>query len=140
MYIGEQLGDLSERKLTWAAQLGVEHVAVATPTIRGIEQEDGTWDVAALKDTKDYVASFGIALDVLALNMQSNYMTQQRFPGIMRGATEPRRRDRGHQAEYPGRERGRYSGAEIQSQSDRHTAHGPNTRPGWRHLQPLRHQ
>ncbi len=40
MYIGEQLGDLSERKLTWAAQLGVEHVAVATPTIRGIEQED----------------------------------------------------------------------------------------------------
>ncbi len=85
MYIGEQLGDLSERKLTWAAQLGVEHVAVATPTIRGIEQEDGTWDVAALKSTKVYLESFGIAFDVLALNMQSNYMTQQRFPGIMRG-------------------------------------------------------
>ena len=51
MYIGEQLSALSEEKLTWAAQLGVEHVAVATPAIRGIENQDGTWDVDALKRT-----------------------------------------------------------------------------------------
>ncbi|MAG36745.1 MAG: mannonate dehydratase [Dehalococcoidia bacterium] len=85
MYIGEQLSDLSERKLTWAAQLGVEHVAVASPTVMDIEQEDGTWDVAALRQTKAHLASFGMAFDVLALNLQSTYMTQQRFPGIMRG-------------------------------------------------------
>ena len=134
MYIGEQLGDLSERKLTWAAQLGVEHVAVATPTIRGIENEDGTWNVAALKQTKDHLASFGIAFDVLALNMQSAYVTQQRFPGHNAWATEPRCRNRGHQAEYPGRERGRHSGAEVQSQSARHPAHAPDARSWWCHL------
>jgi len=85
MYLGEQLGDLSERKLTWAAQLGVAHVAVARPDVMGIENLDGTWNVSGLKALQSYLASFGMALDVLALNMPSTYMTRQRFPGIMRG-------------------------------------------------------
>jgi|DewCreStandDraft_1066081.scaffolds.fasta_scaffold00011_158 mannonate dehydratase len=83
MYIGEQLSDLSDRKLTWAAQLGVEHIAVQT--LHGIEREDGTWDVQAIKNLQKRLASFGITMDVLTLNMQSQYMTRHRFPGIMRG-------------------------------------------------------
>ena len=43
MYIGEQLSDLSDRKLTWAAQLGVEHIAVNTLRDTGIQNEDGSW-------------------------------------------------------------------------------------------------
>ena len=45
MYIGEQLGDLSDRKLTWAAQMGVEHLAVNSTITTGIENPDGTWEL-----------------------------------------------------------------------------------------------
>jgi mannonate dehydratase len=83
MYIGEQLRDLSDRKLQWAAQLGVEHIACEDRT--GIEREDGTWDPQGIRATQARLASFGITMDVLALNMPSAYMTRQRFPGIMRG-------------------------------------------------------
>jgi len=43
MHIGEQIGDLSDRKLTWAVQLGVEHIAVNTVKDTGIQNQDGTW-------------------------------------------------------------------------------------------------
>ena len=49
MYIGEQLGDLSDRKLTWVSQLGVEHIVVNTMKDTGIQQEDGTWKVEPIK-------------------------------------------------------------------------------------------
>lgn len=84
MYIGEQLNDLSDHKLTWVAQLGVEHIAVNSPENAGIENEDGTWNVQAIKALQERLARFGITMDVLALNLQSSYMTKQRFPGIMR--------------------------------------------------------
>ncbi|HLG51532.1 MAG TPA: mannonate dehydratase [Chloroflexota bacterium] len=83
MYIGEQLNDLSDRKLTWIAQLGVEHIAVNTT--KPVENEDGTWDVARIKALQKRLASFGITMDVLTLDLQSTYMTHHRFPGIMRG-------------------------------------------------------
>ena len=41
IYIGPQMGNVSDEKLAWAAQLGVEHVACESRA--GIEQEDGTW-------------------------------------------------------------------------------------------------
>jgi mannonate dehydratase len=85
MYIGEQLNDLSDRKLTWAAQLGVEHLAVNTTKGTGIENEDGTWNVAAIKALQKRLAGFGMTMDVLTLDLQSTYMTHHRFPGIMRG-------------------------------------------------------
>lgn len=85
MYVGEQLSDLSDRKLTWAAQLGVEHVAVNTTKDVGIENEDGTWNAGAIVDLKRRLAAFGMTLDVLTLDLQSTYMTRHRFPGIMRG-------------------------------------------------------
>jgi mannonate dehydratase len=84
VYIGEQLGDVSDRKLAWAAQLGVEHVAVNTTRVFGIENEDGTWNVGGIRDLQKHLASFGISMDVLTLDLQSSYMTRHRFPGIMR--------------------------------------------------------
>ncbi len=83
MFLGHQMGDVSERKLQWAAQLGVEHVACESR--EGIEREDGTWDVAGIKRMQERFAASGLTIDVLALNLPSRYMTHQRFPGIMQG-------------------------------------------------------
>jgi len=83
MYIGEQLNDLSDRKLTWVAQLGVEHIAVNSTRGTAIENEDGTWNVQGIKDTQARLGEFGITMDVLTLDLQSTYMTKQRYPSIM---------------------------------------------------------
>jgi mannonate dehydratase len=85
MYIGEQLSDLSDRKLTWAAQMGVEHLAVNSTATTGIENPDGTWDVGRIQATQRRLAEYGMTMDVLTLDLQSSFMSQHRFPGIMRG-------------------------------------------------------
>ena len=85
MYIGEQLSDLSDRKLTWAAQCGVEHIAVNSTRTTSIENPDGTWDVGRIRTTKSRLASFGMSMDVLTLDLQSSFVTGHRFPGIMQG-------------------------------------------------------
>src|SRR5687767_13972494 len=50
MYIGEQLGRLTDERLTLSAQLGVEHVAVHSYAGSGVEGvapgPDGRWEVA----------------------------------------------------------------------------------------------
>lgn len=83
MYLGHQMGDLSEEKLQWVAQLGVEHIACESR--RGIENEDGTWDVQGIKDVQGRLKNWGITMDVLALNMPSQIPTRQRFRAIMLG-------------------------------------------------------
>ena len=88
MYIGEQLNDLSDENLTWAAQMGVEHIAVNSthgPGTEGIENPDGTWRVEGIRAVQRRVAEFGITMDVLSLDLQSTYVTRQRFPRIMLG-------------------------------------------------------
>ena len=85
MYIGEQLGDYGDQTLAWAAQLGVEHAAAQTLRSTGIDNPDGTWNVEPIRRLIDRFASFGISLDVLALDLPSAYIARQRFPGIMMG-------------------------------------------------------
>lgn len=84
MYIGEQISDDSDRKLSWLAQMGVEHVAFNSTRVHDIENEDGTWNVKGIKALQARLGSFGITMDVLTLDLQSTYMTRQRYPGIMR--------------------------------------------------------
>ena len=83
MIVGHQMGNVSEEKLKWAAQMGVEHIACESR--QGIENEDGTWNVQGIKAMQARLAQWGIAMDVLALALPSAYMTRQRFPGIMQG-------------------------------------------------------
>jgi len=83
MYIGEQLSDISDRKLAWAAQLGVEHLAVQSEAT--VANPDGTWRVDSIKDIQQRLARFGMAMDVFTLGLESVYMTRARFPGIMQG-------------------------------------------------------
>jgi mannonate dehydratase len=88
MYIGEQLGDLSDEMLTWAAQMGVEHVAVNSthgPGTEAVENPDGTWRVEEIVKVQERLAQFGLTMDVLSLDLQSTYVTRQRFPRIMLG-------------------------------------------------------
>lgn len=71
MYIGEQLSDPSDARLTLAAQLGVEHVALhAAPRDSGVALADGRWDVAALVRLRERLVRFGIALDVLGADVE----------------------------------------------------------------------
>ncbi len=83
MHVGHMLSDTSPRKLAWVAQLGVEHIVLAGLSGSGIEKEDGTYDVAAIKDAVARCREFGISLDVMTLGMESRFLTQARFPGIV---------------------------------------------------------
>lgn len=85
MYIGEQLSDLSDRKLTWAAQLGVEHVVVNTVRDTGIQQEDGTWRVEPIKALQKRFAQHGLSPDVWNLGIEAAYYERQRFPDLWTG-------------------------------------------------------
>ena len=85
MYLGHQMGSLTNERLQWAAQMGVEHIACEDRKTDNIENEDGTWNVAGLKQASARAAAWGIKVEIVALNLPSQYMTKQRFPGIMRG-------------------------------------------------------
>jgi mannonate dehydratase len=88
MYIGEQFNDLSDENLTWAAQMGVAHIAANSthgPGTEAIENLDGTWRVEGIRAVQRRLADFGITMDVLSLDLQSTYVTRQRFPRIMLG-------------------------------------------------------
>jgi mannonate dehydratase len=75
MYLGEQLGRLTDERLTLSAQLGVEHIAAHTTSGSGIAGAlagaDGTWNVETLKALRARTATFGIAVDVLALDVEA---------------------------------------------------------------------
>jgi mannonate dehydratase len=85
MYIGEQISDLSDRKLTWAVQLGVEHIAVNTVNGTGIQNEDGTWKVQAITELQRRLTGFGLTMDVLNLGIEAAHYDRQRFPDLWTG-------------------------------------------------------
>ncbi len=86
MHIGEQLGDLSDRKLAWVAQLGVEHVAVNTTAGTGIQNDDGTWNAAPIRALMNRLRrGFGLSADVLNLGIEAVYYERSRFPALWTG-------------------------------------------------------
>lgn len=88
MYIGEQLNDLSDDTLAWAAQMGVRHIAANSthgPGTEGVENPDGTWRVEGIRAVQRRLAEHGLTMDVLSLDLQSTYVTRQRYPRIMLG-------------------------------------------------------
>lgn len=86
MYLGEQLSDLSDRKLTWVAQLGVEHIVANTIAGTGIQAADGTWSSEKIGALRKRVADFGITIDVLNLGQEAQPLSRLRFPGLWLGA------------------------------------------------------
>src|SRR6476469_4164450 len=87
MYIGEQLANFSDARLTLAAQLGVEHLAAHTAAGAAasgppIERPAGTWDVQGIRALQRRLATFGLTMDVLALDVEALW------PSVLRGAPD----------------------------------------------------
>lgn len=70
VYIGEQLINPSAERLRLSAQLGVEHVVIDN---RGTElvKPGGLWDVQKLRAHREWVESFGLKIDLFALDVGS---------------------------------------------------------------------
>jgi mannonate dehydratase len=83
--IGEQLSDLSDRKLAWVSQLGVERIVANTTRDTGIVNDDGTWNVQPIKELQKRLKSHGLTMDVLNLGIEAAYYERQRFPDLWAG-------------------------------------------------------
>jgi mannonate dehydratase len=74
VYLGEQLAAVDERRLTWAAQVGVEAVALHTTggsqAERAIAGPDGRWDVGRVRALGEQIGRHGIRLEVLSLDVE----------------------------------------------------------------------
>jgi mannonate dehydratase len=70
MYIGEQLINPSADRLRLSAQLGVERVVIDN---RGTElvKPGGVWDVHKLRQYREWIESFGLKIDLFALDVGS---------------------------------------------------------------------
>ena len=53
------MGNISDEKLQWTAQLGVQHIACENR--QGIEREDGTWDVQGIKDAQARLKNWALS-------------------------------------------------------------------------------
>jgi mannonate dehydratase len=75
MYLGEQLSTLDDTRLALAAQLGVTHVALhatgRSAAELAVSRPDGTWDGARIRAVQARLAAHGLALDVLALDVEA---------------------------------------------------------------------
>lgn len=74
MYISEQLLNPSERRLRLSTQLGVEHVVLDNRGTELVSSQRGgvvAWDRNKLADYRRWVESFGLTIDVFALDVGS---------------------------------------------------------------------
>jgi len=72
MYISEQLLNPSAQRLRLATQLGVQHVVLdnrGTEAVSGGSGGIAAWNASKLRDYRRWVESFGLALDVFALDV-----------------------------------------------------------------------
>src|SRR5437867_7048339 len=79
MYIGEQLINPSADRLRLSAQLGVERVVIDN---RGTDlvAPGGLWDVNKLRTYREWVESFGLKIDLFALDVGSillDFLTEE---------------------------------------------------------------
>lgn len=71
LYLGEQLINPTESRLTLSAQLGVSGIVIDTRPNAQLLGPDGRWDGAKVADQRRFVERFGLKLDVLALDVGS---------------------------------------------------------------------
>jgi mannonate dehydratase len=73
MYISEQLLNPDARRLRLSTQLGVEHVVLDNRGTELVSAQGGVtlWDAAKLREYRRWVESFGLTIDVFALDVGS---------------------------------------------------------------------
>ena len=69
MYIGEQLINPTEARLRLSAQLGVESVVLDNRGSELLASADGRWNASKLADYRKWIESFGLKLEVFALDV-----------------------------------------------------------------------
>ncbi|MFC5522298.1 mannonate dehydratase [Polaromonas jejuensis] len=70
MYIGEQLINPGAERLRLSAQLGVEQVVIDNRGT-GLVTPGGLWDAGKLREYREWVESFGLKIDLFALDVGS---------------------------------------------------------------------
>jgi mannonate dehydratase len=73
MYLGQQLTDLSERRLALEAQLGVEYVA-----LQKLVSGNQHWTLLDIQRTQDWCNEFGLRIGALALDTDSLFRSMAR--------------------------------------------------------------
>ncbi len=71
MYLGEQLPNPSDARLTLSAQLGVSHLVVEMGRELYDESETGRWALDRIRHVQARAAANGIRVDVIGLEMQT---------------------------------------------------------------------
>ena len=87
MHVGLQMGDLSDDNLKFAKQIGVDNIVTAS-TRDLIPEGRGYWDADTLSQLRERVEGHGIQIDVMALPLNSHYITRAENPNIMLGTPE----------------------------------------------------
>ncbi|MFI5013905.1 MAG: mannonate dehydratase [Hyphomicrobiales bacterium] len=93
MDIGEQLIDPSEDRLRLSAQLGVKRIVIDSRPNRQLLGEHGCWDAGKVAAQRQWVESFGLALEVLALDVSSILLDSLRAPDRASAIAERLRND-----------------------------------------------
>ncbi|WP_376087468.1 hypothetical protein ACE7GA_14165 [Roseomonas sp. CCTCC AB2023176] len=71
MYLGEQLINPTEARLRLSAQLGAKAIVVDTRPNLQLLDEDGRWNAQKVAAQRRFVESFGLRLEVMALDLGS---------------------------------------------------------------------
>ena len=80
MYLGEQLIDPSAARLKLSTQLGVERISIDTRPNRHVIGANGTWDAKKVAAHRQWVESFGLKVEVMALDLGSFLLDSLRAP------------------------------------------------------------
>ncbi len=87
MYLGTQISPRDDDDYRMWAQLGVTHVCVDPPG------NPHDWTLDTLLRHRDHIASFGLALDMVQLPMNSRVIEKQDSPHILMGKSPERDRE-----------------------------------------------
>jgi mannonate dehydratase len=80
MHIGEQLIDPSEARLHLSAQLGAQGIVIDTRPNTAVMGDAGLWDASKVARQRRWIESFGMKLEVMAIDVGSILLDSLRAP------------------------------------------------------------
>jgi mannonate dehydratase len=80
MHIGEQLINPTEARLRLSAQLGAQGIVIDTRPNTAVIGSDGLWDGKLIAAQRNWVESFGMQLEVMAIDVGSILLDSLRAP------------------------------------------------------------
>lgn len=93
MHLGEQLINPTEQRLQLSAQLGVSGIVIDTRPNLQLIGADGRWDGDRIAEQRRFVESFGLKLEVLAIDVGSILLDSIHAPERAAATAEALRQD-----------------------------------------------